>query len=325
MPSLIVRLPNHLGDACMALPALDLLSGQGVALRLAGRPWAPQLLAAHAWPVIGLPGERAGRIAALRELRTRAPAGSDALLLTNSFSSALEFRLAGLRPSGYARDGRSLLLRRAIAVPRAWYGPMHTIEYYYGLAQALLGRTQLGQTPTPAPAPRLLLEPGGRARAHAALARAGVQAAAGLGYVVLCPVAQGRHHGQNKCWSGFGRLGRHLREQGLAVVICPGPGEAAAAAAAVPEARLVEALDLGGFAALLADSRLVVANDSGPGHLAAAVGARLLGVFGVTDPLKTCPRGSQVHIVGGAGGWPAYDAVTALVDSILAASAPPAV
>ena len=42
---LLVRLPNHLGDACMALPALDLLAARGHSLTLAGRPWAAELFA----------------------------------------------------------------------------------------------------------------------------------------------------------------------------------------------------------------------------------------------------------------------------------------
>ena len=55
LQSLLIRLPNHLGDACMTLPALDRLAAAGVSLVLAGRRWAPELLAARPWPVIGLP------------------------------------------------------------------------------------------------------------------------------------------------------------------------------------------------------------------------------------------------------------------------------
>jgi heptosyltransferase-2 len=333
MPSLIVRLPNHLGDACMALPALDLLACRGHSLTLAGRKWAAELLAESAWPVIDLPPRRLARIGALRALRLREAQPPDALLLTNSFSSALEFRLAGLHPVGYARDGRSPLLRQAIPVPPAWRAGLHTIDYYY-----LLARTWLHLPAAPSPAPRLSLGAAARDRAAAALARRGIAARAAQaksqhpqagGYVVLCPVARGRHRGQDKRWSGFGRLCRQLRAQGVEVVICPGPGERGAAVAAVPEARVLDALDLQAFGALLAGSRLVVANDSGPAHLAAAVGARLLVVFGVTDPSETGPRGSDVHGAGGATGWPDYEEVAALAASLLAApppaAAPPAV
>ena len=95
----------------MALPALDLLADRGFALTLAGRPWAKDLFAAYPWTVVSLPGSR---VQALRDIRL-----NTGLLLTNSFSSALEFRLAGISATGYARDGRSWLLRKAIPVNRS--------------------------------------------------------------------------------------------------------------------------------------------------------------------------------------------------------------
>jgi heptosyltransferase-2 len=316
LQSLLIRLPNHLGDACMTLPALDRLAAEGIALVLAGRRWAPELLAGRPWPVIGLPEGRLERLAELRRARRAlaaqaVPEPTDALLLTNSLSSAIEFRLAGLRPGGYATDGRGWLLHPAIGVPPAWRADMHTTQYYFHLALALLG-----QPPAKAPPPRLPLTEMARQRAAAALARAG----AGSRYVVLCPVAQGQHRGQVKCWDGFERIGRALLADGLDIVLCPGPGEHAAAHAAVPQARMIEPLDLGAFGALLARSRLVIANDSGPGHLAAAVGARLVGVFGVTDPCKTRPigaGGADVRIVGGKDGWPSYGEVAATVAAAL--------
>ena len=315
MPSLIVRLPNHLGDACMALPALERLAAAGP-IACAGQPWAADLLRATGWPVLALPGGRGARLAALRRWRAQHPADRQALLLTNSFSSALEFRLAGWRPAGYARDGRGLLLQPAYRVPQEWSGAMHMIEYYDRLARSWLG------TAPPSAAgeramPRLALAAQARDRAGAALARTAAGAIAAAGYVVLCPVARGRHRGRDKCWDGFGRLGQALRQRGERVVVCPGPAEAEAARAAVPDAQLLEALELDAFAALLAGSRLVVANDSGPAHLAAAVGAKVVVVFGVTDPAKTGPRGAGVHGIGGAARWPDYAAVAALAEGLL--------
>ena len=317
MHPLIVRLPNHLGDACMALPAIQCLAAAGGSLTLAGRPWSAALFESTGWPVITLPADRSASIGVLRSAVRAQAHNVESLLLTNSFSSALEFRVAGARPSGYATDGRRLLLRTAVTVPREWAGDMHTVAYYLHLAHAF--RQAHGAAPTArrengVPVPLLPVSEAARSRARAAAHAAGVAGA----YVVLCPTARGLHRGREKCWDGFGRLAGELTASGQTVVACPGPGEEAAARAAVPDARLIDPLDLGAFAALLAGSRLVVANDSGPGHLAAAVGARLVGVFGVTDPTKTRPLGRSVHIVGGMAGWPQYDQVRSQVVALLA-------
>ncbi len=306
MPSLLVRLPNHLGDACMTLPALRLLAGHGFEPTLAGRGWAQALFAAYPWPVITLPALRAERLRALRAWQ-RMHARAGGLLFTNSFSTALEFRLAGVRALGYAADGRSLLLGRAVARPRIGRG-VHMVEYYWRLAAQFV--------PDAPPPGELDLRVTGEAtqRARTLLHDAGVDGT----YVVLCPVAVGLHRGRVKAWSGFGALADTLRARGERVVVCPGPGERDAARQATPNAALLAETDVGTFAALLAASRLVVANDSGAGHLAAAVGARLVSVFGVTDPAATRPWGARATLLGSGAGWPSYGEVEAAVLRALA-------
>ena len=302
---LIVRLPNHLGDACMALPALDLLASRGRALTLAGRPWAAELFDAYPWPVVALRGDRRRRIAALRESALR---GTPALLLTNSFGSALDFRLAGLRPTGYRTDLRGWLLAQPVPVPARWRrhdSPMHMVEYYYELAQVLAGQ---GAPPVP-PSLSLRLSAAAFDRARTALGSAGIDRE----YVILCPVAVGLHEGRAKAWSGFGALSTHLLGAGVRVVASPGPGEREAVRAAIPEATLLPEADVGTFAALLAGSRLVVANDSGAAHLAAAVGAPLITLFGVTDAQRTGPWSTTAIRLGGADRWPGFDEVAAAV------------
>lgn len=305
MPALFVRLPNHLGDACMTVPALTRLAAHGYAPTLVGRAWARDLFAAYPWPAVALMGGMRDRARALRAAGTDT---RDALLFTNSFGSALDFFLARRRACGYATDARRLLLRDAYPVPAQWAAGMHMVEYYWALASRFLGDD--------APPPAQLdfrIAPAALERAQMLLAQAGV----GPRYVVLCPVAVGLHRGRVKAWSGFGPLADELRARGETIVACPGPGEDAAVRAVLRDATILPSTDVGTFAALLAGSRLVVANDSGPGHIAAAVGARLVSVFGVTEPVRTRPWGRNVTLVGSERGWPVYDEVTQAVFAAL--------
>jgi heptosyltransferase-2 len=308
-PDLLVRLPNHLGDACMSLPALELLAARGGRLALAGRPWAADLFAGYPWPVVPMAGRRDVRLAALRSAARR---GTTALLLTNSFGSALDLRLAGLRPAGYRTDARRLLLARSFPVPARWRddaAPMHMVEYYYELACAFLG----GEAPPVPRDLRLRLAPAAVERAHHLLREAGIDG----DYVMLCPVAVGLHKGKVKAWAGFGALCSELLADGLRVAACPGPGERDAVRAAVPTATLLPESGVGTFAALLAGSRLVVANDSGSAHVAAAVGAPLVTLFGVTDARRTGPWSTAAVGVGSADGWPGFGEVSAAVRRLL--------
>jgi heptosyltransferase-2 len=67
--------------------------------------------------------------------------------------------------------------------------------------------------------------------------------------------------------------------------------------AALPAAvNLCGATDIPALAAVLAGATVVIANDSGPMHLARAVGAPTIGIFGSTEPRWTAPRGGRVMI-----------------------------
>lgn len=302
--TLTVRLPNHLGDACMALPALDLLAHEGFDLTLGGRPWGESLFSAYGWPYVALSGSTSDNVAALRTARS----GRDAagVLLTNSFSTAFEFWRAGYSSVGYARGGRSWLLHRALPVdPHD-----HMVEYYYRLAQ-----TQVRHAPPVPRELRLRVSESAKHRARSMLKDARVTDR----FVVLCPLAVGTHRGHVKAWSGFAHLAVGLEKRGVAVVAMPGPGESAAVGAALPGVTVLPEGEVAVFAALLADSQLVVANDSGAGHVAAAVGARLVSVFGVTELEHTRPWGSRATIVGSSNGWPSYEEVEAAVDAALTA------
>jgi heptosyltransferase-2 len=297
-PPLAVRLPNWVGDVCMALPALSAL-GERRPLRLFGKGWAVELLAGMAWTVEKLPTGVRAAAAAVRSSGAR-----DGLLFTNSFGSALAFRWAGLRATGYRAELRGLLLGRAVSKPRG----LHEVETFWRLALAHLGRA-------PAPPPGRLglnLQERHRQQARDALAAAGVSGA----YTVLCPLAVGAADGRSKVWPSFPLLCRGLIEGGDAVVACPGPGEEGACAAALPGARMLPGLGLGAYAAVLAGARRVAANDTGPMHLAAAVDAPVVGIFGVSDPRRTAPWSAGGTFCGSSSGWPALAEVVRALDRV---------
>ena len=93
----------------------------------------------------------------------------------------------------------------------------------------------------------------------------------------------------------FAELARRLAARGISVLVGYGPGErelAEPALAAAPASRAIDggASGLLGMAGVLAECRVVVAADTGPLHLAAAVGARCVALFGPKDPARYGPR-----------------------------------
>ena len=90
-----------------------------------------------------------------------------------------------------------------------------------------------------------------------------------LPYACLVPFATGTLKGASKAWPGFPTLCRQLVPE-LPVLLMPGPGpETIQARTDYPDAQTLAGVPLDVYAALLAHSAVVVANDTGPGHLAA--------------------------------------------------------
>lgn len=116
-------------------------------------------------------------------------------------------------------------------------------------------------------------------------------------YIVLSPGGGWR----SKCWPAerFGALCRKIRESfGLRCIVNVGPGEedlAATVAAASGEAHpLIYQGSLGQLMALLRGAVCVVGGDTGPLHLAVALGAKTIALFGPTDPARNGPyRGPE--------------------------------
>ncbi len=91
-----------------------------------------------------------------------------------------------------------------------------------------------------------------------------------------------------KNWPLFRELAARLS---IPVRWCAGPEE--------PLENAVRFENLYDLAAWLRSARLYIGNDSGISHLAAAAGARVLAIFGPTDPAVWAPRGDHVRVVAG--------------------------
>jgi heptosyltransferase-2 len=308
--TVVVRLPNHVGDVCMALSALHLLAETGLRLVVAGKPWAQSLLAGEGWDVLALEGGVWADAPPLRAA-ARAHGARRALLLPNSFGSALACRLADLAPAGLTTDARGPLLAVRVQAPPAG----HEVERFFAAARgALLGWGYRPGANEPPPRLALRLNEADRAAARAALEAAGVARP----FALLAPLARGTHHGRAKHWPHFGVLPGLLAERGLTSVAAPPADEAAATRAVLPDAVLLPPLPLGTFAAVAAEAAIVIANDSGTSHVAAAVGTAQVTIVGVTDPARTGPWSPAATVVGREGAWPTVDAATAAIDARLA-------
>lgn len=311
---LIVRLRNWVGDTTLSVPLLQRLQDAGYALQLVGKGWARDLLAGHGWPVHAQPKKLGERIALLRRLKADALLADpgfagriNALCLPYSFSSALDMRLAGLRALGHAYEGRSLLLSRAVPRPQA----VHELQVYWELGNQLLGQTL-------APPAQIGLRV---SAAHEAQAAALLQAhGIGPGCVVICPFAGGTWSKQDKTWPAFARFcAEVLPRFGRHVVVCPGPGEEPIARAQFATATMLPNVGLGVYAALLKQAAAMVSNDTGPGHMAAAVGTPLISVLGPSDPAQWRAWGPNVRLLQGPGGsWPEVAAVEQALAAVLA-------
>jgi len=177
----------------------------------------------------------------------------------------------------------------------------------------------LGPLPPDLPFARVHVIPAARASAGAWLADRGI----GPGDAVVLQPGAGS---AAKMWPGFPALAHRLRASGLPVIALAGPAdglavEALLAAEALAEDRVARDWPLVEIAGLLSLARAAVGNDSGPTHLAAAVGCPTVALFGPTDPAAWVPVGAAVRTLRGtsaATSWPDVDRVSATLEALLA-------
>ena len=297
---ILVRAPNWIGDAVMAIPVVRGLQRSFPAARMTvlSRPGVPSIFA-------GLPGvdqfmtdDPAGVHRGVRG-RLRLAAGVRregfdlAVLLPNAFSPALVTALAGVpRRLGYRTDGRSALLTHRVSPPLG-RPPVHQIDAYLNILTGA-GLTFDGRDPA------VVLSPAERRAARATLTGFGIDPAK-----PLVGVNPGAAFGGAKRWPAdrFAAVCRSLnRETGARVLIFGGPsekllGDALADQCGDGAINLCGKTRLRDAIALIDQCDLFLTNDSGPMHLAAAVGVPLVAIFGPTNHRTTSPAGPLSRVV----------------------------
>ena len=308
MPNVLCRLPNHVGDCCMTLPALRLLEASGFTPMLTGKRWAEDLMSGMGWrfdPIEGHVPEDLHRIRYISNHLGPRPLG---LLFPNSFSSALLFSIGRVRNAGFPTDGRRFLLDKVVEEP----GTMHEVERFFRLAHGAI--KAWGGTPAWDSVPEEL---GMRLLARHEAAARNLMAEHGIpeNFALLAPIARGLHHGKEKQWKHFNELCQPLRDMGIEPIVFPSVREEEANHAACPNARILPPTTLGNYAALAKRARIVIANDSGISHVAAAVSANQITLLGVTNPARTRPWNSKALCLGNnTDGWPSLQQVLCAIN-----------
>ncbi|MDF0674634.1 MAG: lipopolysaccharide heptosyltransferase II [Nitrospira sp.] len=303
---ILVRAPNWIGDAVMCEPAvrglrslfpeaeLTMLAKPAIAELFIAQPGINSVLryddkGAHAgmsgkWSLAGT----------LRRQRFDL-----AVLFQNAFEAAFLAWLAGIpRRYGYATDGRVLFLTEPVAVPKGPV-PVHQVEYYWNLLRplGLAGGATL---------PTLLVSADEDRKVDVRLVSVGICSSD-----IIIGINPGSIYGSAKRWLSdrfaevAKRLVRRLEQTEnahVAVVILGAKGEESlgediATQLGGRSAVLSGATTIRELMAVVKRCRLLITNDTGPMHIAAAFTVPVVAVFGPTDWRTTAPYGQERSIV----------------------------
>ena len=293
---IVVLAPNWLGDAVMALPAFADIRRHfpDAHVAVAARPSVAPMytMVTGVDQLITLPG--GGGMRAWTGWRGDVRALEDgefdtAILFPNSYGSARVALKANIAERwGYAADRRGGLLTRAMPKP---HGELHQRAYYQALT------TALGMPEGP---PFASIHPN-RDQARQLLRDIGLDL--DEPFVVFAP---GAAYGRAKQWlpERYAELADLIiNDRGWSVLMVGAPVDRSACddiTRRMPDTgtrinRLVDFCgksDLPTLAGILAEAHAVVSNDSGAMHVAAAVGTKVIAVFGPTREKQTAPLSS---------------------------------
>ena len=301
---ILIRATNWVGDAIMALPALQAVRRRfpEAQISVLALPYVADIYRGQSVADELINYDRHGQHAGIRgkeklaaDLKSRK--FDSALLFQNAFDAAWIAWRAGIPERiGYNRDARGLLLTKAIRVPRAGEIPAHEKYYYLELVKRARWLDKLPEVP------EISLQ---ISETQARQAEEKLQSFGSRANSVRIAVGSGASYGSAKCWppERFATaLNPLARERRVEVILFGTPAEASVSGA-IQAGLQQKALDLTGkteiaeLPALLSRCSVFLGNDSGAMHVAAAVGLPVVAVFGPTDPDGTAPVTRRCTIV----------------------------
>lgn len=295
--NILVRGVNWIGDAVMTMPAIRALrkAYPESKISLLVKPSVAALFEKdpHIDSLIMYTEKFKGLLGKLKlAYSLRRMDFSKAILLQNAFDAAFITFLAGIPERiGYKRDGRGKLLTKPVPFHRD-DRRLHHINYYLNLL------TSAG-IPTAYSQPYIYLSLEERLASRNTLAGASKP---------LIGINPGASFGSAKRWATerFADVAsRFIGDTGGSVVLFGGDNELKIASEIeklVSSRKSGQLLNLAGrtslreLASLIAECDVVVTNDSGPMHIAYAVGTPVVAIFGSTDPDLTGPPAGNINL-----------------------------
>jgi heptosyltransferase-2 len=300
---IVVRGTNWVGDAVMGVPALRQLrqAFPEAHITLVVRPWAKGLFADADYINTLMTVDRRGPLSVLEQVRRWRKQKFDlAVLFQNAFEAALIPFLARIPLRiGYATDGRRLLLTHPINLPEQ-RDEQHEVFYYLNIVKEL--ERVFSQTTSVTARPECAIAVSETRQREAVEKLISFGAREDHITVALCP---GSINSRAKRWPAdrFAELADRLIEEQDVDVLLVGSKDERDVATEVKRHMRRKPLDLTGettlaeAVAILSVIDLLVTNDTGPAHIASALGRPTLVIFGPTNPLTTRPYARTAEII----------------------------
>jgi heptosyltransferase-2 len=303
----MIRAPNWVGDAVMAVPALREIrrTFSNTHLTIVAKPWVAGLfegekLCDEQLLLPETPKSSVVRFFAAAGILKREQFDV-AILFQNAIGAALLAKVARIPTiAGYPTDGRRYLLDFVVPLQRN-HKKLHQVYYYLNIAAAI-ERELRGQgfATSDKAQPSLHLTGGQQTAARRLLADSGI--GSHKAFAVINP---GATNSRAKRWPAerFAQVADRLVENdGMQIAIIGAPGDEIAATETASRMRSDAAVLAGRttvaeLKGILGCSSLVVSNDTGAAHVSAALGVPTVVVFGPTEHVATRPLSDAAAVV----------------------------